>query len=540
MSGKKKAKETPLLVPGAEINSVQRMLNDFCILTACAVAIFDTKGKIVMHAGITEMQQSIPGLTKDIFAECGLCCVDLAQEISVENTLVLSPCPNGLYSAAAPVIVNGRHVFNVLLGHFNTENSSLQQSPCSETAPMVPAMRAKRIIAMLAETMANYVLKHNNLPENDWVLGANRTTESTAQLEDIDFLSAIKELKESKVALEKSETRYRALVANIPAVVYRCEISPPWYMNYISEPILTLTGYNQEDFYIGGRVTYGQLVHPDDMAKVVEEIDKSFTERRLYEMEYRIIDINGCVHWVFERGRFFVDEFGAPLYLDGVIMNISETMEAKAQLQSAFDEREVLVKEIHHRVKNNLQAIIHLIDKQAEALPKDYRIHLDVLKSQAYTMALIYDQLNKTKKLSKIEMFSYFEELALNVGSTFNQADRVLITVESDEIWMDVSQAMPCAMIVNELIINTYKHAFPASHQGDCHLLIRLAKENHKYTLTVRDNGVGVNMENSNKNADSSGMVLMKLWAEHQLGGTFKQYNQQGLVTEVSFLNRKV
>jgi PAS domain S-box-containing protein len=526
-----------MIVPGAEINSLQRVLDDFCVITGCPVGIFDKVGNVLMSCSSHELLEIVPGVNPNFFQECAHCLVKISHDIQKGKTWVFKNCEQGFFTTAAPVIVNGRHICNVALAHFILAD----ENTGARGMAYLSRPRAERIVGMIAETLSTYVIRHYNIlsDEDAWMLPLMPAKKDVTLAAGLDMKTALEELEESQRALRYSEARYRTLVANIPAIVYRCEIKPPWYMNYISEPILQMTGYNQEDFYLGGKVTYASLVHPEDMSIVTSEIDDSYKEKRLYEMEYRIIDINGSVHWVFERGRFFVDDYGKPLYLDGVIMDITGIKQTKTELLHALNEREYLVKEIHHRVKNNLQAIILLIDKQSEAIPEEYRHFLIVLKNQAYTMALIYDQLNKTRKLSKIEMSSYMEELSLNVASTFPGSERILITVESPDIWMDVNLAMPCAMILNELITNTYKYAFPPDCSGDCHLLIKLALEDDQYILTVRDNGVGINPDQQINIRQNSGTILMKLWAEHQMGGTFKQENNSGTVTTVTFPLRK-
>lgn len=240
------------------------------------------------------------------------------------------------------------------------------------------------------------------------------------------------------------------------------------------------------------------------------------------------------------KKHFHISVF-APLpgHFVTVFVDITQSKIIQEELKTACEEREVLLKEVHHRVKNNLQAIILLIEKQLDVIPADESKHFLIgLKNQAYTMALIYDQLNSSKKLSKIEMFHFFEELSSNVGFSLGRVGSFITTIEVADVWMDVNLATPCALIVNELITNVYKYAFPVDNKEN-HLLIKLKKVEETYFLTVKDNGCGLPEDFDAENLQSSGLKLVSLWATHQLGGNFQIIGNKGVEVQISFPDRK-
>jgi PAS domain S-box-containing protein len=670
-----------------ELMNIQRLLDDFCMNLGCTLVFTDDR--------LNTFFKSRPGIPCSLIqcphlGEGMICGLQTLQETegAEAGMRVNITCKYGVSSAIVNVSSAGSTLVKIHLTQFfaqvadsdaylrNLVSLGFDSPEVRAQLVEVPVYEERQIVNILSylQGMIEIMLKlGDTISEKDRTEEQLRLHAMDLELinQKLEFQRMQAEnsrdmIEESRKALEQSENNYHTLVDNIPAVVYRCELLPPWHMHYISEFITTLTGYLPEDFYKGGRVTYADLVVPEDLDLVASAIEEANAENRPYELQYRIRDRANSMHWVFERGRLIRNASGEPMHLDGIIMDITiqkkveleraeieqrfkglfdnmvegvalhrliydsegrpldyliyetnpayathtgiprheaigktgeqlygvspaaylkefagvtetgvplifdahmpnmgrhfhisvfthlpghfatvflditKSKEAQEQLQSAFEERKVLIREIHHRVKNNLAAIIHLIEKQIDGMhDSESKEFLKVLRSQAYTMALIYDQLNQTKKLSKIEMSYYFEELTMNIAHSFNQIDWVLTTVESDEIWMDVNLATPCAMIVNELVTNVYKYAFPRDFKGDHHLLIKLQKKDEVYHLMVRDNGVGLSEHFNLETQKSAGLQLVKLWAVHQLGGTFDIRSEGGVVVEVTFKDRK-
>lgn len=143
----------------------------------------------------------------------------------------------------------------------------------------------------------------------------------------------VTERKHAEEALRKSEERFRTLVENIPGVVYRCEIEAPWKVEHISEAVHAITGYPAGDFLDGRVRNFGELILPEDMEEVERVVAEGVADRRSYEIEYRIRHADGDVRWVYERGRAIYDGDGNALWLDGVIMDITDRKRAEDELK---------------------------------------------------------------------------------------------------------------------------------------------------------------------------------------------------------------
>jgi two-component sensor histidine kinase len=218
---------------------------------------------------------------------------------------------------------------------------------------------------------------------------------------------------------------------------------------------------------------------------------------------------------------------------------VSREKRAEEELQAALAEKEVLLQEVHHRVKNNIQAIIHLIDGQLERI-KDRRVcdSLKELQEQARTMALVYERLYQSKDLARIEVGRYLEDLTVNVLEAFGEGRDIAVKVKAAEVWLDVGIAMPCGLIVNELLTNALKHAFPPGRLERGKIWVELSVEGETYTLVVRDNGVGLPPGLDWHKTESVGLRLVQMWATHQLGGRLEVETRNGTAFTVVFMSQ--
>lgn len=140
--------------------------------------------------------------------------------------------------------------------------------------------------------------------------------------------------RQTEEALRRSEEQFRGLVENIPGIIYRCELEPPWRMEHISEESLSLTGHRAEEF-MSGEVAWADLVVEDDLAGLSRLVAESVERHKSYMMEYRIRHRDGGIHWVNEKGRAVYDQEGRPLWLNGMILDITQRKQAEEALKQA-------------------------------------------------------------------------------------------------------------------------------------------------------------------------------------------------------------
>lgn len=238
-------------------------------------------------------------------------------------------------------------------------------------------------------------------------------------------------------------------------------------------------------------------------------------------------------------GSSFAEDFSLTLIDDGgmvcVCRNITERKQAEAKLNASLQEKELLLKEIHHRVKNNLLVVSSLLEWQSSCL-KDPAIRkiLDESQQRIYSIALIHEKLYKSKNLFKIDFGDYLENLVRQlIFSLTSDIHRIKLHLELEQIFLNAETATPCGLIVSELITNAFKHAFPEEQPGRlCLKLHQNSQEEIK--LSVQDNGVGLPPGLDCRKTESLGLQLVFLLAK-QLNAQIEVLQEGGTTFNLSF-----
>jgi PAS domain S-box-containing protein len=222
--------------------------------------------------------------------------------------------------------------------------------------------------------------------------------------------------------------------------------------------------------------------------------------------------------------------------------NLEELSRREHELSEALAEKEVLLSEIHHRVKNNLSAFISLLSLEGsyDDSPAGITLKKD-LQNRARSMALIHETLYRTRKYSTVEMDLYLKTLVGQITGTYALPGGLQVQVEADGIVLDLSRATTCGLIVNELVTNSFKYAFSAPFDCTdtggriCIITVTLGEEWGKYVLRIRDNGIGLPAGFDARNARSLGLKLVNFLAKHQLRATVDVRSGPGTEFELRF-----
>jgi len=205
------------------------------------------------------------------------------------------------------------------------------------------------------------------------------------------------------------------------------------------------------------------------------------------------------------------------------------------QLQHLLSDKEWLLKEIHHRVKNNLQTVMSLLNSQSAYIDNESALTaIHDSQHRVHAMSLIHQKLYNSENLSSIDMSFYIRELVSYLADSFNTGQRIRFEFAIESLEMDVSQAVPLGLILNEAITNAIKYAFPDSRSGIISISLSHTADHH-YLLIISDNGVGMPSHFNNKKTGSLGMSLMEGLSE-DLDGSFSIQNNNGTTIKISFV----
>jgi len=326
-------------------------------------------------------------------------------------------------------------------------------------------------------------------------------------------------IKDMERKLKKSEVSLRTLVQTIPDLVW------------LKDPTGVYLDCNVKfECFFGGAKK--DVVGKTDYDFVSKKLADHFRENDRKALAAGVPCSNE--EWLIfadtgYRGLF--DTIKTPMYdaegsligVLGIAHDVTERKQAEEALQVLLAEKEVLMREVHHRVKNNMAAIIGLLDLQRQAMgdPQTQTVMTD-LSSRIRAMSLVHEKLYRSESLSKIDFQEYLQSLISHLRTSFG-SPHIRCEIEAQGIEMPLDLAVPCGMIVNELIINALKYAFPTERngEGNC-ILVTLHHDHDTFTLSVADNGVGLPPEFDLNTTTSLGLSLVQMLGQHQLGGRYE------------------
>jgi PAS domain S-box-containing protein len=344
----------------------------------------------------------------------------------------------------------------------------------------------------------------------------------------VGALIDLTERKRAEEALRESEEKFRVLAETAPTaiVVFQGED-----LVYVNPSAVGLFGYSEAELLA---MKFWEWVHPESWAMVRERgLARQHGEVISGQYEVKFVKKNGKEGWlIVSAGRI---EYGGKPGGVATFVDITEAKLAEEALKGALAEKIVLLKEVHHRVKNNMQVISSLLDLQADFLPDETsRTFLRESQNRIRAMALVHELLYQSETFTSISMGEYLGNLAQYLLSSYGVAPgRISLSCEVSDFTLDLERAIPCGLIMNEMLSNALKHAFPDGRNGS--IVVRVSSTAGWVTLTVADTGVGLPTGLDVTTTGTLGLQLVHLLAK-QLAGRFAvEPGTPGTVARVTF-----
>jgi len=331
--------------------------------------------------------------------------------------------------------------------------------------------------------------------------------------------------------LKESEALYRGIGESIDYGVWVC--APDGRNTYASESFLNLVGITQEECANFG---WGKVLHPDDAERTIAAWQECVRTGSKWDIEHRFRGKDGQWHHVLARGVPVRNEQGEVTSWAGINLDISRIKQAEEQIRASLAEKDVLLREIHHRVKNNLQVISSLVSLQAANLDDERMREMfgDVL-DRVRTMALVHEKLYQTDNLAQLNFADYATSLLQYLWRSHGTlAEKVRLHLRIAPIVLPIEKAVPCGLALNELAGNALKHAFPNGGGGEVTVGMELDPVTKTVCLWVRDNGIGLPTGLDWRQSQSLGLRLVQILAG-QLRGTVATETGPGTVFKVTF-----
>ncbi len=351
------------------------------------------------------------------------------------------------------------------------------------------------------------------------------------------LLALIKQIikrKRVEEMLRQSEERFRRLAENARDMIYRTSLPDGTY-EYASPAATEMFGYTPAEF-LNSPLLIRKIIHPDWHEYFEVQWELLLAGKMPPSYEYQIVHgQSGETRWINQRNVLIRDDAGQPIAIEGIVTDITARKQAEEQIKTALKEKEVLLQEIHHRVKNNLQIISSLLDmsrlrtrdQEAIALLTDARARI-------HSMALIHTQLYQSKRFDHIDMQSHLRGLVGYLAGIYAERKMVTPRVEVSGVQLSLIQAIPCALILNELIANTFKHAFKEGQAGTLDITMQQSPDD-TIVLCVKDDGIGICDDIDLEHTNTLGLKLIRKLVQQQLRGEIQVNRDAGTEFIITF-----
>lgn len=346
----------------------------------------------------------------------------------------------------------------------------------------------------------------------------NRPTESLP-IENIE--KTLKEFRDYKYALDESA---------IVAITDQKGI-----IIHVNENFCKISKYSAEELLGSDHRIINSGFHSKEFIK---NIWITIANGKIWRGELRNRAKDGTIYWVDTTIVPFLDEHNKPYQYVAIRADITARKLAEETIKNSLREKEVLIRELYHRTKNNMQVISSLLGLRASA-SDDPHLNgiLEDMRNRIQSIALVHEKLYQTKNLSTVDLKEYIADLVkLLVGSFSPDEHRVSLILEVESIEMELDLAVPCGLVVNELVSNSLKYAFPDDKSGFIKVVMRkLDKE--LLELVISDNGVGIPEGVDLMSGNTLGVQLLHNIVASQLNGEMKINTQNGLGYTITFKN---
>jgi len=373
----------------------------------------------------------------------------------------------------------------------------------------------------------------------------NMVEERTRELGEINrqLSQEIEVRKKIYLSLLNNEKRLESIINGSPIPTF--VIGTDHEVVYWNQALEKFTGIKKKDvlgttnhwhvFYPEQRPCMADLLLEDDRKGIFKWYSTKHMRTKLVDNVYSATGFFPNLkdgRWLYMTAFPLLDSEGKVIGAVETMEDITREVEYKEELENSLEEKEILLREIHHRVRNNLQIISSLISLQSNRSDDEETLHLfRKTRNRIQSMALVHEKLYQSRDFTRINLAEYIQDLVVNVLRSYEDSrERITLEMDCEPVWININTAIPCALIINELVTNSVKHAFPHDKTGK--IIIRLQERDGQIIITCTDTGVGLPQDINLRDTSTLGLKLVQALTE-QLKGKIKILTTEGTSFEI-------
>lgn len=520
-----------------DIKTVQSLMDDFYKLVHIPIGLRDLKDNVLVGVGFQDICAKFHRVNPETFKHCLESGIEQSRDI-LPGEYKLYKCKNNMWDILTPIMVSNQHVGNIIAGQFIFDDEPLdyelfrsqaRKYGFNEEEYIAALEKVPRLSREIVNTAMSFIMTFANILSK---LSYNNT----------ELAQSLAEREALLEALRESEEKYRNIVETANEGI--ALISSKGTITYVNRKMADILGYSAEE--IVDR-TIWDFVEEKDESAVALSLEKR-RQGNLDSFEIKLTHKDGSPVWVLINTKPLFDRYGEFIGALDLYTDITQRKKAEEALRNSEIARQ---KEIHHRIKNNLQVISSLLDLQAEKFKnrkdiEDLEITEAFRESQdrVISMALIHEELYRGEGIDKLDFSSYVGKLADNLFQTYRIGNKdIILNVDvKGKAFFDIDIAIPLGIIINELVSNSFKYAFQGREKGEIRIILSRDENgecgkkcrNTNFTLTISDDGIGIPNNLDIKNLDSLGLQLVASLVD-QLDGELELKKDNGTEFTIKF-----
>ena len=347
------------------------------------------------------------------------------------------------------------------------------------------------------------------------------------------ILKYLKKNEKAEAELREKD-RFRENLLN-RMMTFVAILDPSGEIIFVNNPPLAVRGILLDDIIGMKFFDAPWWTHSAEVQETIKRDIKECTSGKSVVHDVQIQTADGTLMWIEFSMRPIYDEHRNLQYLIPEGRDITDRKQAEEQIKASLKEKQTLLDEIHHRVKNNMNIVSSLLKLQSNNIENDQI--KDILKAsqdRVYAMSAVHETLHGTENLSEIDLKSYLSKITTSIFQAYSTDNRkVKLNSDVDNSLISLNQAYPLGLTINELISNSLKYAFPANRTGE--VTVNLKKLDKELELIVIDDGVGIPEKLDWKNSNTLGLKLVRTLVENQLDGSIDLDNTNGTRFTIKF-----